>query len=1097
MNCETMLTYVQNQFSKKKLEKKYVSKSHTSSRIWKPFYLLLIIINVSPDFKNASWQTNYCMALQSVASPWRNHPSISVEGRKHQNQFLASKLELRKTSRLFMVLQGGQNKWKTKSRGTRRRRDVDNEIAKRTGNHNNSNVKSGHLHSDLKLSLTTAAYDKTLRRKNGAKKHTHNHTTKIRGEYKTTHFNQLLQKITRARTIKAAREAESILFQMLERNTHRGDTLSSSIDEEDLDLPLVHPDIISFNIVLTAWSKVRSKGASTNVSLYCAEQAQYLFQKMQSIPGIKPDSYSYGAVMNAVAKSGELGAARRVEQLLQRLQDTNPNEVNVVLYNILLDAQAREVAISSSVNAKKLALKCEQVLNQMMKQGSPFGIHQRNLSPTTISFNCCLKAWANVNSSESPKRIEALLKQMMQSKNENARPNTISISTAISCYSQTGDAQKAEDLLHKMESGKIWGPNVVPDVITYSTVISAWAKSGHIDGAQHALKLLDYMIQTSSSPQRGDSSPIAPNIVTYNSALSALANHPKGLRNNLCPAEKAEELLEQMRKTHITPDTITYSTIIDIFANQGNEAAALKAEDMLQAMEDQWLKYGHVHSRPNAITYSTVIRCWSQASCQDDIAPQRATAILNRLEKSYFTAKKNHDYAYASTLKPNLIIFNTVIECWSKSRNENAVEAIDKLITRMERLHKEEELENIIPDATTYSFVINAWTKSSQGNNKLQSESKLRVDELLREIETSYDQGVGHMKPTPLFYSAVAQAYAKMSSEEGAKKAESLLRRNQKMFKENPEKHAHMKPNNMLFNAVIDAFARVHTINSALRAEVILRELIEVEASNEDLDLKPSTRSFNAAILAWKNCGDPKLAHEKSEALLKEMNKMYQDGKNHVKPDKCTINSYIDVLAKVGKAQTADDFLQFMESMYLKRGDVTLKPDIISFNTCLDAWSNYNGTDINVNEKVDCLLSRLQLMMRHQEDLKPDLITLYSILKANNLLQSMKDNPKNHRKKGVYNFHTKEELGNGESTISGGKLENKNAVSWKCKHLLTVLLDSMKNQDRMGDFFTRNLQLFKLFIDVLDDSSKSYRSQDPDINDMLQEVDSIYQSLVD
>ena len=1082
MNCETMITYEHAQlFSKTKHEKTCVS-SRTSSRIWKPFCLFLIIINVSPDFKNT---TNYCLALQTIASPWRNHPSFSVENRKHHNRF-DSKLKIR-TTRLFMVLQGGQNKWKT------RRRDIDNEFANRTGNHN---VNSGHLHSDLKLSLTTATYDKTLRRKNGAK-YTHSHTPKIKGKYKTAHFNQLLQKITRTRTIKAVKEAESMLFQMLERNTHRGDTSLSNIDEEDLVLPLVNPDIISFNIVLTAWSKVRSKGASSNVSLYCAEQAQCLFQKMQAISGINPDSYTYGAVMNAVAKSGELGAARRVEQLLKRLEDTNPNEVNVVLYNILLDALAREASISPSVNAIKFPLKCEQVLNQMTKQRSSFGIHQHNLSPTTISFNCCLKAWANVQSSESPKRIEALLNQMMQSKNENARPNTISVSTAISCYSQAGDAQKAEDLLHEMESGKIWGPNVVPDVITYSTVISAWAKSGHINGAQHALKLLDYMIQTSSLPDQGVSSSIAPNIVTYNTALSALANHPKGLRSDFCPAEKAEELLEQMRKSHISPDTITFSTIIDIFANQGNEAAALKAEDMLKAMEENWLNYGHVHSRPNAITYSTVIRCWSQALCQEEVAPQRATAILDRLEKSYLKAKKNRDYVYAATLKPNLIIFNTVIECWSKSRDEKAVEAIDKLITRMERLHKEEELENIIPDATTYSFVINAWTKLSQGNNKLQSESEIRVDELLREIETSYDQGVGRMKPTPLLYSAVAQAYAKMSSEEGAIKAESLLRRNKKKFKESPEKYAHMKPNNMLFNAVIDAYARVHTIDSALRAEAILKELIEVETSNEDPNLKLSTRSFNAAILAWKNCGDPKLAHEKSEALLKEMNKMYQDGKNHVKPDKCTINSYIDVLAKVGKAQTADDFLQFMEKMYLKKGDVTLKPDIISFNTCLDAWSNYVGTDVNVKEKVDGLLSRLRLMMHHQEDLKPDLITLYSILKANNLLQSIKDNPKNDDKKGSHTFHAKDELGNGQSSSNGGKLDNAHAVNWKCKHLLNAIVYSVKNEDRMGDFFKNNLQLFKLFIDVLDDSSKHYRSHDSDMNDKLQEIDSIYLSLVD
>jgi hypothetical protein len=153
---------------------------------------------------------------------------------------------------------------------------------------------------------------------------------------------------------------------------------------------------------------------------------------------------------------------------------------------------------------------------------------------------------------------------------------------------------------------------------------------------------------------------------------------------------------------------------------------------------------------------------------------------------------------------------------------------------------------------------------------------------------------------------------------------------------------------------------------------------MELRGQAGDPELRLSTRSFNAAILAWKNSNATD-ASQRAEALLASMTKRYKDGDEGCRPDRVTINSVISVLAKSphpNSAERAHRFLDFMENLS-KSGDI-IKPDRYSYNSVIDAYAR--STDPGAARSAQALYERMQARYEQGEkELLPDLITYTSL----------------------------------------------------------------------------------------------------------------------
>lgn len=243
---------------------------------------------------------------------------------------------------------------------------------------------------------------------------------------------------------------------------------------------------------------------------------------------LKPNSFTYNAVINALAKSQESGAAAKAERVLQnmvnRLQHKNQDDFckddvkpTTINFNTVLDAWAKS-------GEKRAPERAEEILEWMytLSQSGKFDV-----KPDTITFNAIIDAWARSGDKRSAKRAEQILSHMdslYKGGNEDVKPDTYTYNTVINAYAKSGErsaASRAEQLLTTMERRYRDGDiDFKPNTRTYTSVIDTWAKSGQRGSAARSEQILNSMLELYEST--GDTE-VKPNVHTSNAVMNACA----------------------------------------------------------------------------------------------------------------------------------------------------------------------------------------------------------------------------------------------------------------------------------------------------------------------------------------------------------------------------------------------------------------------------------------------------------------------------------------------------------------------------------------------------------------------------------------------
>jgi pentatricopeptide repeat protein len=679
-------------------------------------------------------------------------------------------------------------------------------------------------------------------------------------------------------------------------------------------------DTLSFNLVLNAWARKRTKDS--------AQRADVLLHTLLQIPQIRADGYSYFAVLNSLAKSGgKRDAALRSEKLLYQMEHSITVDSDYC-YNAVMDCWSASGCDDSGRRAQRW-------LTRLEERGPP---------PTKVSYNACIKAWARTRNGAP--EAHRLIKRM-NNIGGDLSPDKISYSTCIDAWCRcttnlTDAAEKAEELLHHMERESQQNEDLRPDIVAYTSVLYAFAKAG-VD-TQRAMGLVDRLRLFGKEK---------PNSTFLNTLIHLFAKRRK--------IEQAEVLFASMKGSCMA-DKITYTSVISANANVGNTTRAL---ELLNELEARYEETKDPRFLPTTKTFSSVLYAISRT--QDfpgsmDIAER----LFDRLFELYRATNDNE-------LIPNTIAYSQVFLILSTSSDPSAPSRALKLMEHMkEEQHSGNRLVN--PDAATYAYLISTLTKART------EDAAHRAMEILRDVEKGYESGDDNLKPTKLLYSAVLQAYAKSASRQGAKMAEDLLQRTKNLYRSGK---MYAKPTTLYYNAVMDAYARSRQgREAAIRAEELLMEL-ETRCRAGDSELSPTTRSYNAAILAWKNSNATD-APQRAEALLKRMNNRYEAGDTYCRPDRVTFNSIISVWAKSRQddaPERAETFLNFMVKLHREVGDESLKPDNYSFNSVIDAYSISSSP--GAARRAEALYKTMKRMHEEGDrDLKPDIITLTSLRHA-------------------------------------------------------------------------------------------------------------------
>ena len=538
-----------------------------------------------------------------------------------------------------------------------------------------------------------------------------------------------------------------------------------------------------------------------------------------------------------------------------------------------------------------------------------------------VSVTKVVAAWGRSRHPTAPDRAAALVSRIdalaTQLERPDLRPNEYTYNALINCYARRGMASEAEEYLQVVKDK----PGLRADVVTYNSVINAHAAAGHrrksggqsqgkVEGgaAARALELLEEMKSLSSGDHTDkdakDAQAVRPDAITYGSVIKCLAR--AGGRSN---AERAEQLLTELEARYdesggtgtgtaddrLATNTIIYNSVLDAYASLRGGEGIDRAEALLDRMEERRAEgYAGGTVSPDAFTFSSLIKAWTSASApsgkknkgkkkydddekeessSDDqrrrghpSAAERAQQLLERMEELHRGGDDN--------VRPNAVVYNSVIAAWAKSGEAGAAERAQELLARMQRLAQTsgggggDDGENSVrADTISFNSAIDAWARSEEYG------SAERAEALLDSMERQHAAGDGGVRPDVRSFNACINAWAHTGGPGAALRAEQLLDRLEALHAEDSpgsDDEEALRPTRITYATVIHAHARSFKKGCGEAAEAILDHMEELYEEDEEDEARPNPVAFNAVLKAWQN-SEAGLSPPRAEGLLMRM----------------------------------------------------------------------------------------------------------------------------------------------------------------------------------------------------------------------------------
>ena len=299
----------------------------------------------------------------------------------------------------------------------------------------------------------------------------HNLGRHMKIEKKTFHF------LMDGWALSGAPDAIEQSKQLLERLEQLGNfyRLSSGTNKN------LQPDVRSYTKFINTISRNGDMNAGHEAEEVLMKMKDLYQQHVNSNPelasSIKPNSYTFTAVIQAHCNANTYESAERAVELTERMVDKYQRGDP--------DVTPTYKAFNHAIRAfgkHGQAERAEEIFARMVslyESGIP------EAKPRIINYNALISAWANCKWEGSAQRAEQVLDRMQA---DNIEPTTVSYNAVLDAFAKSGDAaEKAEELLIKMER------TTKPNTRSFNSVMNAWAKSRHPDAASKAQNLLDLM----------------------------------------------------------------------------------------------------------------------------------------------------------------------------------------------------------------------------------------------------------------------------------------------------------------------------------------------------------------------------------------------------------------------------------------------------------------------------------------------------------------------------------------------------------------------------------------------------------------------------
>lgn len=448
------------------------------------------------------------------------------------------------------------------------------------------------------------------------------------------------------------------------------------------------------------------------------------------------------------------------------------------------------------------AQKVEDLLRRLIEEED----HGMGRRVTSVCFSLALDAWAKEKSSDAPQRAENLL-QLMHARHEHDSTRPVPLERHVSqvivawSYSSLPYApQRAEQLLKWMEG---YGGKFAPSVHAYTSTIHAYAQHGMAEDAERILRIME----------------------------DRLKDDPKGA---------------------VRPNVITFSAVINAWANSGKgEYGAQKAEHVCARLEEWYNSLGDECLRPNVKLLGVLMHAWVKSNSPENV--ERVFRKMHALRADLSETERSHPSNQITCFPYNLLI-----EAWAGSGNpKNAENVLNGMLDRVTRGDK----DAVVPNNVSWTLVARGWGKI--GNMK-------RTEFFLKRMHKRYIAGDESAKTSLACYNSLLLAYGKQKKDArkgAAEKAQHLI------------------------------------------------EWMEEQAKNGMPHLHPNVISYGLVIHAWRGSGDKRAGRAVLQLLHNMEKHLILPGKaSDVEDSICT--TYEEALATIAKGNETSTHLEVLNLLH-------------------------------------------------------------------------------------------------------------------------------------------------------------------------------------
>jgi len=665
-------------------------------------------------------------------------------------------------------------------------------------------------------------------------------------------------------------------------------------------------------------------------------------------------------------------------RLYQKLYEEDAASVNNqppnnILYGAVMESYVRQILqIPDAVPI------VEQLHQEMVEQSKLF---PNQIYPTTMSMASVITAhtkginYDSTNNSHKRKtdeqqdvaamRAYSMLQQMIQSyrqtKQEHVKPDSFCFSLVLWALSKRGMATQAEELLHtmvEMYEDDIYNGNnessssLYPDHTCWTAVQNAFSQIGDVPKSVE----------------------ICQNIQNY----AKITNSSRQLKLN----------------------NQNMNLLLQAHAESGNHNSSKEAERILEQMETHYHGHNHYHMKPTRITYGAVMGCYANSKNSSISNVKKIERILNRMEEKYLMSNNND-----VDLKPNTYMYNTLLNAYAQCRNldDSTIGHVIELFYKMKQSssmtgsNKKDKHVSIRPNRFTYTTLLAMFAK----NPKYQ-QSASAAQYIFNQMKAEYEmnpEADRALKPTKQQYNLLLNTYANAGD---GHTAEQILNEMNHLYKQDPVNNQDCYPCTLSYNQVLAAWSK-RSQNNKYRKEV---------KSNYN-------NKYHSSATSDDTMEELLLASNHAEKIFTRMQKLANNNNSDdksmkelplpkVEPDMISLGSLLHCYVQSKQCERADQVLYFVQKQYdaarekiiteIDNGNCAisnsssistepisvLKPNMICYNTVIDAWSKMSSELSHAPSRAENLFHEMTRRNKEYDDIsfKPDKQTYTSLIHA-------------------------------------------------------------------------------------------------------------------